>query len=680
MAKLYETNQDGLPETHDAEAYRVLLRAYQHDDTPSDSLQGASSVTLYADADTDIIHRGKISPVGEKPCSNAHLFETKKANVSETQFSRKTTDVKHASDFKYILMHNSPLRMRWDITQAFVLLYLAILVPLRIGFNLEVHGYAYIVECMVEIYFYFDIFFNFITSYEDENLVVVRNLRKIADQYIRGWFVVDVVSVLPVDLAIRISEDLYPCSFEEAGCKEAETGPSAAGQYVKLVKMLRLIRLVKLLRLMRLSRLTTKYQDHLFNLLRIMAYVKMIVLIVYLGHIFGCMFYFFSDDEWHTSYEKERMLNGTMSTWLLDYFVPDGSPAEADATLAPLTERYIASAYWAFTTMTTVGYGDISANSVAERTFAILGMIVGGLMLSTIASNIIVLFDEAHMHEKCLKQKMLQVEQWAKDLRLSKPTRVRLLTFYRRQSSKPYSEKELLMQLPFEMRSLIVKHMYASLIDKVPFFKDADMVFRTQLCVGFKGLTLMPRRYIYLQGEHGSDMYMISDGTANVVDWYTNKDVGQLGRGAYFGEGGLVGDIRRRETLKSATMLQLYIVPFDHMKRLLDLYPEVRKKMQAVYEQRVYLYNKRHPITYKHKYLFLAHDDEGEVSAIKYCAPTKTLAEVDTNKSVSYFDQPVETRGISEHEMVMLRMEKLEKMVGSLSEKMDAYFTQATKQ
>jgi hypothetical protein len=84
--------------------------------------------------------------------------------------------------------------MRWDITQAFVLLYLAILVPLRIGFNLELHGWAYIVECMVEIYFYIDIFFNFITSYEDENLVVVRNLRKIANQYIRGWFVVDVIS------------------------------------------------------------------------------------------------------------------------------------------------------------------------------------------------------------------------------------------------------------------------------------------------------------------------------------------------------------------------------------------------------------------------------------------------------------------------------------------------------
>jgi hypothetical protein len=40
---------------------------------------------------------------------------------------------------------------------------------------------------------------------------------------------------------------------------------------------------------------------------------------------------------------------------------------------------------------------------------AILGMIVGGLMLSTIVSKIIILFDEAHLHQKVMKEKMLQV-------------------------------------------------------------------------------------------------------------------------------------------------------------------------------------------------------------------------------------------------------------------------------
>ena len=41
------------------------------------------------------------------------------------------------------------------------------------------------------------------------------------------------------------------------------------------------------------------------------------------------------------------MVNNTMSTWLIDYFVPEGSPVGSDETLAPLTERYIAAAYWA---------------------------------------------------------------------------------------------------------------------------------------------------------------------------------------------------------------------------------------------------------------------------------------------------------------------------------------------
>jgi hypothetical protein len=60
-------------------------------------------VTLTADtdsADTCIIHRGKVSPDGEKPCSNAHLFETKQGNVSDTQFSVR--DISHCFIFRCV--------------------------------------------------------------------------------------------------------------------------------------------------------------------------------------------------------------------------------------------------------------------------------------------------------------------------------------------------------------------------------------------------------------------------------------------------------------------------------------------------------------------------------------------------------------------------------------------------
>jgi voltage-gated potassium channel Kch len=57
--------------------------------------------------------------------------------------------------------------------------------------------------------------------------------------------------------------------------------------------------------------------------------------------------------------------------------------------LTTLTEQYVASVYWSFTTMTTVGYGDISAKTVAERVFAILGMLMGGFVLSAIISKLV---------------------------------------------------------------------------------------------------------------------------------------------------------------------------------------------------------------------------------------------------------------------------------------------------
>jgi uncharacterized membrane protein (UPF0182 family) len=46
----------------------------------------------------------------------------------------------------------------------------------------------------------------------------------------------------------------------------------------------------------------------------------------------------------------------------------------------PLLQKYVSSFYWAYSTVTTVGYGDVHAQTVLERLFCVVAMVIGGFI------------------------------------------------------------------------------------------------------------------------------------------------------------------------------------------------------------------------------------------------------------------------------------------------------------
>ena len=258
-------------------------------------------------------------------------------------------------------------------------------VPFRVGYRQPAEGAWYVVDLLIDIYFYVDVVLNFHTGYvdpDDEERVIYEPWA-IARKYARTWLSIDIVACLPIDLVIRVSEGRLLCSMAAGGCAEDESGASdSSGQLLRLFKLLRLFRLMKLLRLARITRLFERYQDDLFEYLHFFAVLKLIVVMLYVGHLFGCFFHYFSVDEWRTDDELAQIDAGTLSPWLKEYF-DDSHHASGD-----VWDRYIASMYWAFTTMTTVGYGDITPANNLERVYSCFALLTGALVFGYMLSSI----------------------------------------------------------------------------------------------------------------------------------------------------------------------------------------------------------------------------------------------------------------------------------------------------
>eukprot|EP00966_Prymnesium_polylepis_P152402 3520358-Prymnesium_polylepis.1 len=106
----------------------------------------------------------------------------------------------------------------------------------------------------------------------------------------------------------------------------------------------------------------------------------------------------------HLVAELETHVDPDMHTWLHEQADSGGIPPLDNATKS---DRYIISAYWSVMTLTTIGYGDISMKTKAERCYAIFCMIVGAVSFAYVlgnVQNIIANFDSSGKIIRCARR------------------------------------------------------------------------------------------------------------------------------------------------------------------------------------------------------------------------------------------------------------------------------------
>ena len=230
----------------------------------------------------------------------------------------------------YICLPNSKFRLTWDFFMAWLLSIMAFYIPFRVSFYWEEEVEAksiFIFESCLDSIFALDIIFNFLTAYTDKATdIMITDPKLIAKRYLKGFFLIDLIATIPFGTILQAS----PMAIA-----------NKMGKLGRLPKMIRFAKAARLLKLLRVYKLHEYIQsiEVQYNVHHgISRMIKIVMLIMLVTHLVGCFWFLIGLSG------GEGTLNGG---WVFRYYLEDSHKAT----------QYVASMYWAFSTLTTVGYG-----------------------------------------------------------------------------------------------------------------------------------------------------------------------------------------------------------------------------------------------------------------------------------------------------------------------------------
>ncbi|KAL4617785.1 potassium voltage-gated channel subfamily H member 6 [Arapaima gigas] len=453
---------------------------------------------------------------------------------------------------KWTILHYSPFKAAWDWVILLLVIYTAVFTPYSAAFLLNEQederrrtcGYTCnplnVVDLVVDVMFIVDIVINFRTTYVNRNDEVVSHPGRIAVHYFRGWFFVDVVAAIPFDLLIF-----------RAGSDEPQT-----------TTLIGLLKTARLLRLVRVARKLDRYSEYgaavLFLLMCTFALI---------AHWLACIWYAIGNVE--RPYMKTGWLDNLADQLGKHY-------NDSDSNSGPsIKDKYVTALYFTFSSLTSVGFGNVSPNTNSEKIFSICVMLIGSLMYASIFGNVSAIIQRLYSGTARYHTQMLRVKEFIRFHQIPGGLRQRLEEYF--QHAWSYTNgidmNAVLRGFPECLQADICLHLNRSLLQHCRAFQGASKGCLRALAVRFKTTHAPPGDTLVHCGDVITALYFVSRGSIEILR--NDVVVAILGKNDIFGEpinlyarpGKSSSDVR------ALTYCDLHKIQRDDLLEVLDMYP-----------------------------------------------------------------------------------------------------------
>ena len=406
----------------------------------------------------------------------------------------------------------------WDLAITLVLLFTCIYTPIEIAFDFDNAEsrtvFQFIIKYLIDSFFLLDIIIIFNSAYYNEDSDIIEDRKSIIINYITGWFLIDLLAIIPFDMLLNST------SFNEL---------FRVARFGRLYKLIKLTRLIRVLKIMKEKSKLLKYINEFLKISLGFERLFFFILIFFiLTHICTCLWLIIA-----SLYHAEE--DNFSSTWLESY------THNYESSL----DLYTVSFYWTITTITTVGYGDISGSNNLEKTFCSIVMVIGVFGFSFAngsLTSIIQNYDQTNAH---YNEKMQTLNKIIKDYNLPLELQIKLRKSIGYENKKYLHDINMFIEeLPHNLKIIVSLYIYEQRYCKIKFFKNRTPSFISWVCPLLKPQYYTDNQNVYTEGDSVNEIFFLIAGECNfVLPSFKNVAYISIKVGNTFGVLDIVGSI-----------------------------------------------------------------------------------------------------------------------------------------